>query len=178
LASDSIFLEKIEREVRRGGRMAILADIALDSSPAGTLTLVDTHLEDKTTPACRRKQMQVLLESVQAIPNPLVLAGDMNTTSADGSLLSLGYVAKSKITDYRFWGHEVITWGTPLPSLFPIKYFKNYSDPTTRDLKFFFDNKEAALFSDVQKFHFADGGRLRLSRQPFPHRQPHPQAPR
>ena len=160
IASDKIFLEKIEREIRRGGRMAIIADLKVPDVPGGTLTVVEAHLENKCKPACRRQQMDALLESVQQISNPVVLAGDMNTTGGDASDLSVGYIIKSKVTDYRFWAKQAVMWGTPIPSFSLLNYFKNYTDPTAPDIKVFANNKEAALFNDVKKFKFADGGQF------------------
>jgi hypothetical protein len=51
-------------------------------------------------------------------------------------------------------------WGTPMPSTFALNYFKNFNDPTATDIKIIGNNKEAALFNDVEKFQFADGGRF------------------
>src|SRR6201999_2403185 len=120
---DRIFLEKIDREIRRGGRMALTADLSLDSSPTGAVTVVVTHLEDKCKPECRQKQMQAILESIQDVTNPVILAGDMNTSGADGSILSASYIAKSKLTDYRFWGKEALLMATPVPSFRALRYY-------------------------------------------------------
>jgi hypothetical protein len=159
-ASDKIFLEKIEREVRRGGRIAIVADLKVKDAPGGVVTVVNAHLENKCPPGCRRKQMQAILEGIENVRNPLILAGDMNTSGSDASHLSLAYLLKSRATDYRFWGRTAIMMTTPLPSLYALNYYKNYTDPTVRDIKFLSDNKEAALFGDIEKFRFADLGRF------------------
>ena len=50
--------------------------------------------------------------------------------------------------------------GTPLPSFTALNYFKRYSDPTVRDMKFISDNREAAIFKDLQNFRFTDEGRF------------------
>ncbi len=160
LGSDKIFLEKIEREIRRGGRIAILADLKVSDIPGGMLTVVDVHLENKCTPECRRKQMNTILDRIQAVKTPVVLAGDLNTTGSDASHLSVAYIAKSKIKDYRFWLQQAVMWGTPLPSTFALNYFKNFNDPTAMDIKVLGNNKEAALFNVVERFQFDDGGRF------------------
>jgi endonuclease/exonuclease/phosphatase family metal-dependent hydrolase len=159
-ASDKIFLEKIEREVRRGGRIAIIADLKVKDAPGGVVTVVNAHLENKCPPECRRKQMRAILEGIGNVRNPLILAGDMNTSGSDASHLSLAYLVKTKATDYRFWGRTAIMMTTPLPSLYALNYYKNYTDPTVRDIKFLSDNKEAAFFGDIEKFRFADHGRF------------------
>jgi endonuclease/exonuclease/phosphatase family metal-dependent hydrolase len=153
--SDKIFMEKIEREIRRGGRIAIVVDL---KTPGGTVTVINAHLENKCPPDCRRKQLQAILEGVRDNSNAVILSGDMNTTGADASNLSLGYIVKSKVKDYRFWASQAIRFGTPIPSLFPLNYFKNYSDPTAMDIKVLANNKEAAFFTDLDKFRFSDRG--------------------
>jgi endonuclease/exonuclease/phosphatase family metal-dependent hydrolase len=160
LGSDKIFLEKIEREMRRGGRITIVADLEINDIPGGTLTVVNTHLENKCTPECRRKQLNAILDTIQSEKTPVVLAGDLNTTGADASNLSLAYIAKSKLKDYRFWAQQAVTWGTPLPSTFALNYFKNFNDPSALDIKVLGNNKEAALFNTLEKFRFDDGGRF------------------
>lgn len=160
LGSDKIFLEKIQREMRRGGRIALLADFKINDIPGGTLTVVNAHLENKCTPACRRKQMNAILERIQTVRSPVVLAGDLNTTGSDASNLSVAYIAKSKVKDYRFWLQQTVMWGTPMPSTFALNYFKNFNDPTARDIKVLGNNKEAALFNDLERFRFEDGGRF------------------
>lgn len=50
--------------------------------------------------------------------------------------------------------------GTPLPSLFALNYLKNYNDPTVLDIKILANNREAALFNNLQKFHFIDMGQF------------------
>ncbi len=156
-ASEKIFLEKIGREVRRGGRMALLVRLKLSASPTGYITVLNTHLEDKTKPDCRRRQMQSILERLQSVTDPIILSGDFNTTGMDGNQLSVKYIVTSKVTDYRFWVHQSLMYATPIPALHLTKYFKSYTDPTTRDIPFLMDNKEAALFNDAQHKLFNDG---------------------
>jgi endonuclease/exonuclease/phosphatase family metal-dependent hydrolase len=167
LGSDKIFMEKIEREIRRGGRIAILADLKVSDIPGGTLTVADVHLENKCTPECRRKQMNTILDRIQSVKNPLVLAGDLNTTGSDASHLSVGYILKSKVKDYRFWAQQAVMWGTPLPSTFALNYFKNFNDPSAMDIKVLGNNKEAALFNALDQFRFDDGGRFDFRGDPL-----------
>ncbi|MDE1178822.1 MAG: hypothetical protein PW789_19785 [Edaphobacter sp.] len=159
-ASDKIFLEKIEREIRRGGRIAIIADLSIPDVPGGKVTIVNAHLENKCPPACRLRQMRSIFDAIKQTPYPVIFSGDLNTTGSDAAKLSLGYILKSKATDYRFWAGQAVRMGTPLPSLFALNYFKNFSDPTAFDIKILANNKEAALFSTTQKFRFTDHGRF------------------
>jgi endonuclease/exonuclease/phosphatase family metal-dependent hydrolase len=67
---------------RVGGRLALLATVALDGVP---VTVVSTHLENHTDPAHRAEQMAALLEAVDArggTAGPAVVGGDLNTLAA------------------------------------------------------------------------------------------------
>jgi len=57
-----VFSERIVREVRRGGRMMILAEVEEPQIPGGVFTIVATHLEQKTKPGGRLKQLEEVLK--------------------------------------------------------------------------------------------------------------------
>jgi hypothetical protein len=63
LAANKVFLERIEREVRLGGRMAIIADLRIPDLPQGVATVVNVHLENKCKPECRIKHMDAALSN-------------------------------------------------------------------------------------------------------------------
>jgi endonuclease/exonuclease/phosphatase family metal-dependent hydrolase len=160
-AAHKLFSERVGREIRQGGRMAIIADLDIPESPTGAVTIVATHLENRCTPACRRQQMKALLASVQQIDNPLVLAGDLNTTSKDHTPTSIRNEIMTRVTDYQFWIKQTVSYFNPLGlyqhAVFPIHYFHSYNDPTAFHLPIFWDNRERALFKTVEHFRFADG---------------------
>jgi endonuclease/exonuclease/phosphatase family metal-dependent hydrolase len=159
--ADRVFLERISREVRHGGRMALLADILVPESPTGVVTVVTAHLENKTRPQCRQKQMSDLLHRIAEVENPLILAGDFNTTNSDGAPATVRREIAKRVKNPRFWIAEAIRWFTPVgaPRLFtmPANYFKNFRDPTATHLPLFATNHESGLFKAVEKFRFADG---------------------
>jgi hypothetical protein len=156
-----LFRERVERELRQGGRMALIAEISVPDSPTGRVTIVATHLENKCKPACRRRQMQALLADVQSDKNPLVLAGDLNTTSRDNTPTSVRNEIMSRVTDYQFWIGQAVSHFNPLGvfqyTLAPVRYFHGYNDPTAFHLPILWDNREQPLFKSVEKFRFADG---------------------
>lgn len=141
--------------------MAIVAELVVPDSPTGSFTVVGTHLENKCKPACRRKQMNALLGTLQEIEGPLVIAGDMNTTGSDGSPMSVRGELMRLVKDYEFWIRQSINWFTPvsLPAyaLMPLKFWRTYRDPTATHVPVLSGNQEAALFRDLRKFHFDDG---------------------
>ncbi len=74
-ASNKIFLERIDREVRQGGRMALIADLGIPEVPGGVATVVGIHLENKCKPACRAKQMDSLLSQIKEVDHPVIMGG-------------------------------------------------------------------------------------------------------
>jgi endonuclease/exonuclease/phosphatase family metal-dependent hydrolase len=156
-----MFRERIERELRRGGRMALIAEISVPDLPTGHATIVATHLENKCPPECRRRQMLALLADLQSNENPVVIAGDLNTTSRDNTPTSIRNEIMTRVTDYKFWVGQAVSRFHPLGmfqyTLVPVRYFHGYNDPTAFHLPILWDNREQPLFKTVQKFRFADG---------------------
>ena len=160
LGSEKAFLEAIAQERRRGGRIALVADLTVPEAPDGSITVVNAHLENKCRARCRVEQMNYVLENVQNTSGALILAGDMNTTGADGSILSFSYIVKTKLRDPRFWAGQVVNYVNPL-NLYGlgtgVRYFHGYGDPTRRDLPVLANNREYAFFDTLRKFQFHDG---------------------
>jgi endonuclease/exonuclease/phosphatase family metal-dependent hydrolase len=160
LAANKVFLERIEREVRHGGRMALIADVKIPELPEGLATVVSVHLENKCKPECRTRQMDALLSRIKEVEHPVIVAGDLNTTGSDGTPTSIRREILNRVKNYEFWITQALRWGTPaslpLAVLTPIKYFKNYLDPTATHLPVIGANKEAILFRHIEKFRFVD----------------------
>jgi endonuclease/exonuclease/phosphatase family metal-dependent hydrolase len=160
LAANAIFLERIEREVRRGGRMAVLADVKIPDLRGGVATVVNVHLENKCKPECRTTQMDALLSQIKDVDHPVIIAGDLNTTGSDGTPTSIRREIMERVKNYEFWVTQALKWGTPaslpLAALMPVNYYKNYLDPTATHLPIIGANKEAILFRHVEKFRFVD----------------------
>lgn len=163
-SADKIFDERVRRQVRRGGRMAIIAEIAVPESPTETVTVANVHLEDYCPPTCRRTQMDYLLEQISNTPGPVVVSGDLNTSGHDGTPTSFRREILKRLRSYRFWVREAIWLFAPVPFAgviaAPINAFKNYHDPTAFNVKFIAPNREKALFSDTRAVRFADGGQF------------------
>ncbi len=160
-SAGKLFRERIEREVRRGGRMALIVDLTVPALPAETLTVVSVHLENKCPPACRQRQMKTLLSVLQPINNPVILAGDLNTSGSDATPTSVRNEIMKRVTDYRFWVTQGVFWASPvgIPQwvLVPLRYFHHRLDPTVWHFPFFWENRERGLFKAVEKFRFDDG---------------------
>jgi endonuclease/exonuclease/phosphatase family metal-dependent hydrolase len=160
-ASNKIFLARIEREVRRGGRMALVADLSIPELPGGVATVVSIHLENKCKPECRTKQMDTLLSEIGNRENPIIIGGDLNTTGANGTPTSIRREILNRVKDYEFWIAQALRWGTPaslpLTASTSVNYFRTWRDPTSTHLPVIGANKEATLFRHIERFRFADG---------------------
>jgi endonuclease/exonuclease/phosphatase family metal-dependent hydrolase len=118
-AGELVFQEKVRREVRRGGRMMLTAEIADVRIPGGRMTVIATHLEDKTKPAGRRKQLEELLARIKEMTGPVVVTGDMNTSTHDATPTSVERELKKRLGSKSFWvkqGLGILT-GIRLPTL-------------------------------------------------------------
>jgi endonuclease/exonuclease/phosphatase family metal-dependent hydrolase len=157
--SNIAFMERISREVRRGGRMALIVELAVPESPTGAVTVVATHLENKCKPECRRGQMKQILEWIHADANPVILAGDMNTTAMDSSPTSITKVLKDRVKDPDAWARSAIKWGTGAPTilLMPVNFLRAKNDPTGVDVPVLSRKKESGLFKTLGQFRFDDG---------------------
>jgi endonuclease/exonuclease/phosphatase family metal-dependent hydrolase len=158
-SAQRVFSQRIQRQVRRGGRMALIVELGTWD---GTITAVSTHLEDRATPDCRRRQMEDLLATLHGAPGAVVLGGDLNTSGADGTPTSLQYEVMKRITDRRFWARSALQWFSPAAVstavLWPVNYLKNFRDPTAMSIPVVAPNSERALFRLLRSFRFADGG--------------------
>ncbi len=154
-----VFMERISREVRRGGRTTLIVELAVPESPTGAVTVVAPHLETKCKPECRRKQMTQILEWIRAEKNPVILAGDFNTSGSDSSPTSVSKVITNRLKDPDKWAVSAIKWSTGAPTilLMPVNMLRNKNDPTGFDVPLISRKKEAKLFGDLDDFHFDDG---------------------
>ncbi len=161
-AGELVFQEKVQREVRRGGRTMLTAEIADARLPGGRLTVVATHLEDKTEPEGRREQLEELLARIRDADASVVVAGDMNTSTQDGTPLSAERLLKNRLGSKSFWlkqGLGILT-GIRLPTLLlgGLNAYRRQADPTVRSIPLVASNPEAGFFDRLKDFRFADGG--------------------
>ena len=160
-AGELVFQEKVRREVRRGGRMMLTAEIADARIPGGRMLIVATHLEDKTKPEGRRKQLEEMLARIESMEVPVVIAGDMNTSTHDSTPTSLGRELKKRLGSKSFWirqGLGILT-GIKLPrlALTGFNTYRTQADPTVRSIPLVASNPEAKFFDRLKDFRFADG---------------------
>jgi endonuclease/exonuclease/phosphatase family metal-dependent hydrolase len=160
-AGELIFEEKVRREVRRGGRMMLTAEIRDARLPGGRMLVVATHLEDKTKPEGRRRQLEELLARIRDVNVPVVVAGDMNTSTQDSTPLSAARLLKNRLGSKSFWikqGLGILT-GIKLPTMLlgGVNTYRKQADPTVRSVPLVAPNPEAEFFDKLKDFRFSDG---------------------
>jgi endonuclease/exonuclease/phosphatase family metal-dependent hydrolase len=160
--------ESIQREVRRGNRMALIADLRVPESPTGKVTVVATHLENRGKPSCRRKQMEELLTQIRDDPNPLILAGDLNTSGQDGTPTSIRRELREFSKNYGFWAKQLaFTMFTPMRlsnwAMLPYRVWRTFHDPTVLQVPMFAGNPEGRMFQELRRFTFADKNKFDFS---------------
>jgi len=153
------FMERIAREIRRGGRTVLFVELAVPESPTGAVTVVAPHLENKCKPGCRAKQAAQVLEWIRGDHNPVILGGDLNTTGTDNAPVSVSKVLADRVKDYDKWAIDAVKWSTGAPTilLVPVNMMRNKNDPTGFDVPVVSRKKEAKLFDESNKFRFEDG---------------------
>jgi hypothetical protein len=164
--SGAVFKEQLVRQVRRGGRTMLLADIADPDFPSGRVTVVATHLEDVTMPANRQKELQEILDEIGGIDHPVILAGDMNTSTHTGVPISVTRALKQRLGNGKWWAEQgaiqAVRYTTPFGwaydvSLGAIGFMRKVDDPTRASIPLVGDNPEAKFFGMLERFRFADG---------------------
>src|SRR5580704_12248640 len=160
-----LFGAEIVREVRRGGRTNLIATIDIPDLPGEQVTIVAAHLENRTTPKNRVKQMDEILGFIKPISHPVVVAGDMNTTGADGSVVSITSSVLKKLNSPSFWATQGVKYATGVGFGMDIagiafKTTKFQSDPTAFGVPLLAANPEQGLFKELNKYRFDDQTRL------------------
>lgn len=155
---EKVFLETIMREIRRGGRLALRVDLDVPFLPEKTVTVVNAHLENRTEPKGRRAQLKEILKWIGEVQNPVILAGDLNTTMGDGTPTSVRREVFKRIGSPAFWAKNALGLGIFANALISgVNLFKNHNDPTVRSIPLVAPNPESGLFDELEDFRFSDG---------------------
>lgn len=156
--------EDLMREVRRGQRMTLYVDLDIPDAPEGRVTVASTHLENRTRPKGRRKQLQQLLNDVRNNPFPVVIAGDMNTSGSDSTPTSVENLLYKRYGDLDFWTTQGVQWATGIGVVYTgAKTFRRLAgiqyrvDPTSANIPGISPNLERGYFTMLEKFRFANG---------------------
>jgi hypothetical protein len=141
----------------------LIAEIAHEKFPGGRVTVVATHLENRTKPVNRLKQLNELLETIKDIPHPVVLAGDMNTSTEDLTPTSIKRELMKRFGNPKFWLRRGVNYALGFGLMenllmSAVSFGRNQADPTVKHIPFFAPNPERKFFTTLENFRFADGG--------------------
>jgi endonuclease/exonuclease/phosphatase family metal-dependent hydrolase len=156
------FQADFTRQIRRGGRSVLIAEVYIPQLAEGGLTVVATHLEDRCKPSDRRRQMQEVLSLIKEIGGPVVLVGDLNTSGSSLKPTTILGEMRGRLTSKKFWARQAIKTMVPIGfaadfTIDAIKYARTASDPTAKGILLLAPNKEEGLFKDIRHARFDDG---------------------
>jgi len=151
-----------DREMRRGGRMFLTAELDVPHIPEGRLTVVSPHLENRTKPKNRQIQLQEVFDAIQDTKNPVILAGDLNTSGGDAQSIKLERNIFKRVTKFEFWADKGLKYGTGVGIVYDLFRLstdigRSQSDPTVVNIPYLSPNREEHLFEMLEEFRFADG---------------------
>ena len=157
------FSHDSSRQIRRGGRGMLIVDLALTDRPEATLTVVATQLENRTKPSGRRRQMAELLEELRGIANPVLVAGDLNTTGKDHAPTSISRELRGRYLRADGWIRRLAMKLTGVGMIFDLlrtatAFLRAQHDPTIRGIPLLAPNRERELFQELERMRFDDGG--------------------
>jgi endonuclease/exonuclease/phosphatase family metal-dependent hydrolase len=156
--------EELLREMRRGGRTTLYVELDVPDAPEHRVTVVDTHLENRTRPKVRRQQMEEILTQVREKTNPVIIAGDWNTTGSDATPTSATQLMYKQFGNLDFWTTKGVVWTTGVGLVYSGTRFtmklagiQYRVDPTKANIPGLSPNLEHGLFKTLEKFRFDDG---------------------
>ena len=166
-AAEKIFKEDVIREIRQGSRIALLADVEIPGLKQ-PVTIIAAHLENRVIPKYRYEQIKILLDEIKNIDNPVIMAGDFNTTSSDGSPTSIKRELHKRLEDPQFIAKQILYYAVPYS--FAVSTadavstaLRVYKNPAVANIPVISPNKERKLFLALQNFKFTDGGKFDFS---------------
>ena len=156
--------EELLQEVRRGGRTTLYVDLEVPEVSGQRLTIAATHLENRAKPKVRRQQMEELLGEVRGVHNPVLIAGDWNTSGSNSTPTSVSNMLYKRYGSLDFWTTQGIQWATGVGLVYSaargirkLAGIQYRVDPTSANIPGIHPNLERGLFKTLERFRFADG---------------------
>jgi len=152
--------------IRRGGRVALFADIVLPNGQV--ITVVNTQLENRTEAQCREDQFQKILEKVKTVKHPVIIGVDLNNFEKDVAPTTLSESAAKIVTNPEILVKKIINLFNPfvpITSFTSLTYgnYRKMGDPTVRHVPIFLKNEAFGLFDMISDFKFDDGSKFDFS---------------
>lgn len=158
----AVFLEKLFREIKIGGRVFMQVDLYVPELPEKRLSIINVHLEIKCKAKGRTFQIAEILGHLNDIKNPVVLAGDFNSAPGDMSPTSFRRELRNLATSPTFWFDNAVRYLTPQALVLTAtrsvsNITKNFQNPTARHIPIIAPNPSREIFEVIEKYHFYDG---------------------
>jgi hypothetical protein len=162
IGAEAAFLEKTVRQIRRGRRTSLIVTLDVPDLKEKKLTVAATHLESNALPKICCKQMEELLSLLRDIRNPVIIAGDLNTTGRDSSPTTIKKQIYQRLGSAEFWANTGVKYATGFGLLYDVvrvslNTYKNQDDPTAMNIPLVGLNPEEHMFSMLEHFRFRDG---------------------
>lgn len=151
--------EGYTKELRRGGRVALAAEISLPNGE--TVIIISTQLENRANPECREMQLYYLLSYIQNTKQAVILGADLNNFEKNTGPFYLGKAIKDTVTDPQVLAKKAISYLNPFAfitnlSSMLIGGYRKKNNPTVSNVPIFMRNKAAKLFKMLEEFEFTD----------------------
>ncbi len=156
-----VFLEKLFREMKVGGRTFLQADLYVPDIPGKELSVVNIHLEIKCPPKGREAQIAEILSHIIDVPNPVIMAGDFNAAPGDLSPTTVRRELRNVATNPTFWFDQAIRYVSPQGLVLSgTRFFsnitKNFQNPTAKHIPILAPNPLKGLFEMIEHYRFYD----------------------
>lgn len=158
----AVFLEKLFREIKIGGRVFLQVDLYVPELAEKRLSVINVHLEIKCKPEGREAQIAETLSHAIGIKNPLILAGDFNSAPGDLSPTSVRRETRNAAASPTFWFDQGVRYLTPQGLVLTgFRFFsnitKNFQNPTAQHIPIIAPNPTKGLFEMIENYRFYDG---------------------
>jgi endonuclease/exonuclease/phosphatase family metal-dependent hydrolase len=165
LGTKSLFQTEILREAKVGGRIFFRVDLEVPDIPGNTLSVINVHLEIKAQAVKRQQQALEMLGHIWEIDNPVVFAGDFNSSRYDMSPTSLPRFTGRLVQNPNFWIYGTVNLLYPVYSILNtgrsvFNEVKNLHNPLAPHVPVALPNASRGLFTEIKDYRFKDGGRF------------------
>jgi endonuclease/exonuclease/phosphatase family metal-dependent hydrolase len=162
-SSKLVINEEVLTEVRQGSRIALVTELELPNHDH--IAVVSVHMENRTLPACRVKQMDAILDAIKDIKTSVILGGDFNNFEKSAEPTSAGKIIQRTVSDPETFAKATVTYLNPYALVtnvgsFTVGHLRKFKDPTVSNIPVLLPNKSRKLFDRIEDFEFEDGNKF------------------
>jgi endonuclease/exonuclease/phosphatase family metal-dependent hydrolase len=165
-SSRLVINEDVITEIRQGSRVALVTEIELPNHDK--ISVVSVHMENRTLPECRVKQIDEILNAIKDTKTAVILGGDFNNFEKSAEPTSAKKVIERTISDPENIAKASLTYLNPYALVtnigsFTIGNLRKFKDPTVSNIPVLLPNKSRKLFDRIEDFYFNDSNQFDLS---------------